>query len=116
MRTGREVCVILHDIEVVGSLLAWRARDSNTLWHLTAVIVHGQGVVVGVYEQVVWPQCVKTRCEGRRVGDTGCLSAGGGEVNVCGFITALGLWHDAFLQRVRLGVPRPAGTHAEHAG
>ena len=56
MRTGREVCVILHDIEVVGSLLAWRARDSNTLWHLTAVIVHGQGVVVGVYEQVVWPQ------------------------------------------------------------
>ena len=52
----REVCVILHDIEVVGSLLAWRARDSNTLWHLTAVIVHGQGVVVGVYEQVVWPQ------------------------------------------------------------
>jgi len=82
VRTGREVCVILHDIEVVGSLLAWRARDSNTLWHLTAVIVHGQGVVVGVYEQVVWPQCVKTRCEGRRVGDTGCLSAGGGEVNV----------------------------------
>ena len=55
MRTGREV-VKLHDIEVVGSLLAWRARDSNTLWHLTAVIVHGQGVVVGVYEQVVWPQ------------------------------------------------------------
>ena len=84
MRTGREVCVILHDIEVVGSLLAWRARDSNTLWHLTAVIVHGQGVVVGVYKQVGWPlaQCVKTRCEGRRVGDTGCLSAGGGEVNV----------------------------------
>ena len=82
MRTGREVCVILHDIEVVGSLLARRARDSNTLWHLTAVIVHGQGVVVGVYEQVGWPQCVKTRCEGRRVGDTGCLSAGGGEVNV----------------------------------
>ena len=82
MRTGREVVVILHDIEVVGSLLAWRARDSNTLWHLTAVIVHGQGVVVGVYEQVVWPQCVKTRCQGRRVGDTGCLSAGGGEVNV----------------------------------
>jgi len=41
--------------------------------------------VVGVYEQVVWPQCVKTRCQGRRVqvGDTarGCLSAGGGEVN-----------------------------------
>jgi hypothetical protein len=70
---GREVCVILHDIEVVGSLLAWRARDSNTLWHLTAVIVLGQGVVVGVYEQVVWPQCVKTRCQGRRVGDTGCL-------------------------------------------
>jgi hypothetical protein len=32
---------------------------------------------------VVWPQCVKTRCQGRRVGDTGCLSAGGGEVNVC---------------------------------
>ncbi len=84
VRTGREVRVILHDIEVVGSLLAWRAslRDSNTLWHLTAVIVHGQGVVVGVYEQVGWPQCVKTRCEGRRVGDTGCLSAGGGEVNV----------------------------------
>ena len=80
------MCVILHDIEVVGSLLAWRARDSNTLWHLTAVIVHGQGVVVasGVYdsEQVVWPQCVKTQCQGRRVGDTGCLSAGGGEVNV----------------------------------
>ena len=60
MRTGREVFVILHDIEVVGSLLAWRARDSNTLWHLTAVIVHGQGVVVGVCEQVVWPQCEKT--------------------------------------------------------
>ncbi len=73
VRTGREVCVILH----------WRARDSKTLcqWHdLTAVIVHGQpeGVVVGVYEQVVWPQCVKTRCQGRRVGDTGCLSAGVG--------------------------------------
>jgi hypothetical protein len=44
-------------------------------------------VVVGVYEQMGWPQCVKpeTRCEGRRVGDTGCLSAGGGEVNVCRF-------------------------------
>ena len=50
VRTGRDVVVILHDIEVVGSLLAWRARDSNTLWHLTAVIVHGQGVVVGVYD------------------------------------------------------------------
>ncbi len=109
------MCVIPHDIEVVGSLLAWRAWDSNTLWHLlTAVIVHGQDVVVGVYYEQV--HCVKTRCQGRRVGDTGCLSAGGGEVNVCGFITALGLWHDAFLQRVRLGVPRPAGTHAEHAG
>jgi len=58
VRTGRDVVVILHDIEVVGSLLAWRARDSNTLWHLTAVIVHGQGVVVGVYEQVArgWPR------------------------------------------------------------
>jgi hypothetical protein len=25
---------------------------------------YGQGVVAGVYEQVVWPQCVKTRCQG----------------------------------------------------
>ena len=61
------------------SLKAWRARDSNTLWHITAVIVRGQGAVVGVYEHVPvgWPQCanLKTtgRREGRRVGDTASL-------------------------------------------
>ncbi len=63
VRTGREVCVILHDIDMVGSLLlvVWKGQGFQYMWHLTAAIGHGRGVVVGVYEQVGWPQCVKNR-------------------------------------------------------
>ena len=59
-------------MKFVGSPLAWRARDPNTLWHLTAVYVHGQGVGDCVHEHGWWPQCVRPGVVGERVCGHGC--------------------------------------------